>query len=61
MHRLLEQRQAVEAADIQKSPVKEDAERAGCEGDEHDDAVIAQGQQLQVRDIKNSGTAKDGA
>lgn len=41
MHRLLEQRQAVEAADIQKSPVKEDAERAGSEGDEHDDAVVA--------------------
>lgn len=61
MHRLLEQRQAVEAADIQKSPVEEDAERAGSEGDEHDDAVVAQGQQLQVGDIKNSGTAKDGA
>ena len=61
MHRLLEQRQAVEAADVQKSPVEEDAERTGCESDEYDDAVVAQGQQLQVGNIKNSGTAKDGA
>ena len=41
MHRPLEQRQAVEAADVQEAPVEEDAERAGSEGDEHDDAVVA--------------------
>lgn len=60
MHRPLEQRQAVEATYVQEAPVEEDAECAGSEGDEHDDAVVAQGQQLQIGDIKNSGTAKDG-
>lgn len=52
--------QVIEAAYIKKSPVEDDAEGACGEGDEHDDAIVADGQQLQIGDVKNRGSAEDG-
>ena len=60
MHRTFEAGQVIEAADVQKSPVEDDAEGTCGEGNEHDDAIVADGQQLQVRNIKNRRSAEDG-
>ena len=46
LHRALEAGQAVKAADVQQSPVKNDACQTAGESNKNDNAVIADGKQL---------------